>query len=541
MTELLQDWVTLHAETRPDAPAVASREDHLTYAQLEARSNQLAGLLRDGGCKKGDRVCLLMPKSTMALVGILGIYKADCVFVPLDPSSPPARLAKILESCESRCVLAAGPVVHLLDQLFDDAALRVSLWVGWLGPERPAARNFVAHFALDDVRGYPNAPLEYRNTRHDPAHILFTSGSTGSPKGVVITHSNVIHFVEWACRYFRMDASDRTSGHSPLHFDLSTFDIFGTFAAGAQLHLVPPDLNLLPHKLADFIRSSELTQWFSVPSILNYLAKFDVVKPHDFPAMKRLLWCGEVFPTPALIYWMTRLPHVTFTNLYGPTEATIASSYYTVPACPADPNTEIPIGTECDGEELLVLDDRLEPVPNDEVGDLYIRGVGLSPGYWRDPERTAAAFPLRRRALDPTDRLYRTGDLARIGQDDGLVYFLGRADSQIKSRGYRIELGEIEAALNAIDGLQEAAVLGIPTGGFEGTIIACAYAPLPGRDVSPASLRKALSALLPTYMIPARWLVSASLPKNANGKIDRRALRERLQASEANPAEESRG
>jgi acyl-coenzyme A synthetase/AMP-(fatty) acid ligase len=135
--------------------------------------------------------------------------------------------------------------------------------------------------------------------------------------------------------------------------------------------------------------------------------------------------------------------------------------------------------------------------------------------------------------LDPTDRLYKTGDLARIGKDDGLVYFLGRADSQVKSRGYRIELGEIEAALNAIDGLQEAAVLGIPTGGFEGTLIACAYAPRPGRDVSPASLRKALGALLPTYMIPSRWLVAASLPKNANGKIDRRALREKFQAHEA--------
>jgi acyl-coenzyme A synthetase/AMP-(fatty) acid ligase len=252
--------------------------------------------------------------------------------------------------------------------------------------------------------------------------------------------------------------------------------------------------------------------------------------------MKRLLWCGEVFPTSALIYWMTRLPHVSFTNLYGPTEATIASSYYTVPECPADPSADIPIGTECDGEELLVLNERLEPVPPGEVGELYIRGVGLSPGYWRDPERTAAAFLPRPGAVDPADRLYKTGDLARIGKDDGLVYFLGRADSQIKSRGYRIELGEIEAALNAIDGLQEAAVLGIPTGGFEGTVIACAYAPLPGRDVSPASLRKALGALLPTYMIPSRWLVAGSLPKNANGKIDRRALREKFRAHEADTA-----
>ena len=148
------------------------------------------------------------------------------------------------------------------------------------------------------------------------------------PKGVVITHANVIHFVRWAALYFKMSSEDRVSGHPPLHFDLSTFDIYGTMAAGAQIHLMAPETSLLPHKLADFMREKELTQWFSVPWVLQQMAKFDVVRQNDFPALKRLLWCGEKFPTPALIYWMKRLPHVTFDNLYGPTEATIASSYY---------------------------------------------------------------------------------------------------------------------------------------------------------------------------------------------------------------------
>jgi amino acid adenylation domain-containing protein len=531
MAELLQEWVTSHAERRPDALAVVGFEERLTYGQLEALSTQLAWILKDAGCRRGDRVCLLMPKCPMALVAILGIYKADCLYVPLDPSSPSLRLGKILESCESRWILAAGPVASLLEELRDVPARRRTLSVGWLSGD-PCG---FGRFALEDVRRYPSAPVDYHNTRHDPAHILFTSGSTGTPKGVVITHANVIHFVEWACRSFGLDSADRLSAHSPLHFDLSTFDIFGAFAAGAQLHLVPPDLNLLPHRLADFIRTSELTQWFSVPSILNYLAKFNVVERHDFPALKRLLWCGEVFPTAALIHWMTRLPHVTFTNLYGPTEATIASGYYTLPGCPRNPSAEIPIGRGCDGEELLVLNDDLEPVPVGEVGELYIKGAGLSPGYWNDPERTAAAFVPDPRGAGAAGRLYRTGDLARRGTD-GLLYFLGRADSQVKSRGYRIELGEIEAALNTIDGLQEAVVVGIPTGGFEGTAIACAYAPLRGRDMSPARLRTALSALLPSYMLPSRWVVLPSLPKNASGKIDRRALREHFHADEARTA-----
>ena len=273
--------------------------------------------------------------------------------------------------------------------------------------------------------------------------------------------------------------------------------------------------------LTDFIQASRLTQWFSVPSILTYLAKFDVVTQGAFPELKRILWCGEVFPTPPLRYWMERLPHVTFTNLYGPTEATIASSFYTLPAPPGSDTESIPIGRACRGEELLVLDPDLRPVPQGAIGDLYIGGAGLSPGYWRDPVATAAAF--RSRSANPTDRIYRTGDLASI-DDRQLVFFHGRTDSQIKSRGYRIELGEIEAAVHAVEDVHESAVVAIESQGFEGTSICCAYVSAPSAEVTPVSLRSALSGLLPGYMLPSRWLRLDCLPKNQNGKIDRPAV-----------------
>jgi acyl-coenzyme A synthetase/AMP-(fatty) acid ligase len=225
-----------------------------------------------------------------------------------------------------------------------------------------------------------------------------------------------------------------------------------------------------------------------------------------------------------LIYWMQRLPHVTFTNLYGPTEATIASSYYTVPSCPASEDETIPIGRACGGEELLVLDAARRPVPPGEVGDLYIGGAGLSPGYWRDVEKTDAAFVSN--PADPAGgRIYRTGDLATLGPD-GLVRFLGRADSQIKTRGYRVELGEIEVALHALGTLRECAVVGVPSGDFDGTAICCAYVPLPGAEVTPRGLREAISRALPPYMLPSRWLAFDDLPKTGNGKIDRRRLKE---------------
>ena len=379
-------------------------------------------------------------------------------------------------------------------------------------------------------RSCSSAPLEYENGPDDAAHILFTSGSTGTPKGVVITHANVLRFVEWAVAYFGMDASDRVSAHPPLHFDLSFFDIFGTFAAGAELHIVPSELNLLPNRLADLIRDARLTQWFSVPSALSYMAQRDVVRAGDFPTLRRVLWCGEVLPTPSLIYWMSRLPHVQFTNLYGPTEATIASSFYTVPQCPTDPQASIPIGAACDGEDLLVLDDQLRPLPAEQIGRLFIRGVGLSPGYWRDPEKTGQVFV--RAVDDPSQRMYDTGDLARLGED-GLVYFCGRADSQIKSRGYRIELGEIEAALNTVAGVHEGAIVALHTDSFEGSTICCAYVPKAGVDITPILLRRELSRLLPSYMLPARWLACSDFPRNGNGKIDRPRLRQHFETHAA--------
>ena len=522
MSGLLQDAVTAQAQARPEATALVFKDERLSYGALEDASNRLAHLLKEVGCRRGDRVGLLTPKAPGAIVAMLGALKADAIYVPMDPASPAARQARVLEISDCRCVLAAGPAGENIRGTLACANLAVRPAIGWMDDTRPA--DIDAAFTLRDLAAQPATPPACTNTGGDVAHILFTSGSTGLPKGVMITHASVAHFVRWARGYFGTAPTDRISQHPPLHFDLSTFDIFGTLSAGAELHLVPPELNLLPPRLAQFIRDAGLTQWFSVPSVLNLMAKFDVVRRGDFPGLRRVLWCGEALPTPTLMYWMRRLPHVRFTNLYGPTEATIASSYHTVARCPADERESIPIGSACAGEELLVLDGQLRPVATGGTGDLYIRGVGLSPGYWRDPDKTRAAFLPYPGGTGPRDRIYKTGDLARRG-DDGLHYFLGRADTQIKSRGYRIELGEVEAALHSLPGLQEVAVVAIQSEGFEGSLICCAYAPAPGSDASATGLRKSLSALVPGYMLPARWMRCESLPKNQNGKIDRPALK----------------
>jgi len=524
VTALLQEYVARQAEARPDEVALIMRDERLTYSELEEASNRLARLVREAGCSRGDRVCLFVPKCPAAILAELAVLKADCAYVPIDTASPAPRVELIVEAAEPSLILAAAPTTKLLDEVLAARGSR-SVTVGSLDDEPHAGEHFESVFSAADRPSQSAEPLAWQNTTADPAHILFTSGSTGTPKGVVINHANVVAFVEWAADYFGAKAGDRISGHPPLHFDLSTFDIYATFLTGAELHLVPAAANLLPHSLAELIRTSELTQWFAVPSTFTFMAKFGVVQPGAFPSLERVLWCGEVLPTPILIEWMRAVPQATFTNLYGPTEATIASSYFTMPSIPESETEPIPIGVPCAGEELLVLDEKLEPVPVGEIGDLYIAGVGLSPGYWRDEEKTSAAFVPDPRAADSERRIYRTGDLAKV-LDDGLVYFLGRADSQIKHRGYRIELGEIETALGALDGLAEVAVVGVDTSGFEGTAICCAYAPAEGKSVEPTQLGEKLRRVLPPYMVPGRWLALEALPKNVNGKIDRRGLRE---------------
>lgn len=523
MRRLLADLVRPHTDRQPEKTAAVMGQAQLSYGELEERSNQVANLLIEMGCRPNDRICLFLNKRLEALIGMLGALKAGCIYVPVDVASPAQRIRMIVEAADANVSLLGAEAVTLADEVVAaHSHLRlISVEAGTLEGERFAtSASFGDALTMSDCR--PSLPREPT----DVAHILFTSGSTGIPKGVMITHENVMAFVEWATSYFGTRSSDRISGHPPLHFDLSTFDIYGTFLAGAELHLIPPKASLLPHRLADVIRDSELTQWFAVPSTFAYMAKFGAVQDGDFPTLERVLWCGETMPTPVLIEWMTRLPHARFTNLYGPTEATIASSYYTVPEIPTAVTDPIPIGTACAGEELLVLDDDRRPCPVGEIGDLYIAGVGLSPGYWRDEVKTRGAFV--ESPLQPGKRIYRTGDLARV-DEDGLVYFLGRADTQIKHRGYRIELGEIETAVNALDVVRECAVVAVETDSFEGTEICCAYAAQ--SDVDEMTLGKYLRARIPSYMIPTKWLSLEALPKNTNGKIDRRELKERFAAT----------
>jgi non-ribosomal peptide synthetase component F len=344
----------------------------------------------------------------------------------------------------------------------------------------------------------------------------------GTPLGspvVPITHGNVRAFIDWAVGYFELGPEDRLSGHTALTFDLSTFDIYASLAAGAELHQLSGRSLLNPHEVPSFIEERELTMWFSVPSQLSYVARFDTLSGRELETLRHVAWCGDVLAPPSLSYWRERVPHAAFTNLYGPTETTVASSYYRVPD-DHDPSADIPIGVACPGEEILLLDDHLQPVPDGDVGDIHIAGIGLSPGYWRDPARTREVFLDRPAGAGGTQRIYRTGDRGRRGPD-GAVTFLGRADYQIKTSGYRVEPAEVENAVLRLSEVKACAVVPVTDAGFNGSSVGCAYVPANGAPLKAGQAKKRLGESLPSYMIPSRWLMLDDLPINDRGKIDR--------------------
>ncbi|HXC59277.1 MAG TPA: amino acid adenylation domain-containing protein [Steroidobacteraceae bacterium] len=529
MSVLLHNQVTQSAHRRPEATALVWNGARMTYGELDGASSQLAQLLVDAGCRCGDRVGVLMTKRPQALLAMLGALKAGAVHVPLDPVDADARLAPMLAAADCRFILAAGHVGRLLEEALAAAQLPQPPLLGWLDSNAAGATALPLLFELSDLAAFPaTPPILVREP--ELAQILFTAGTTAAPKAVMMTHAGVWEFVAWARAQFGIDGTDRISQHSPLRCDAALFDVFGALSAGAQLHLVPSELNLLPHRLTQFIREHRLTQWLSVPSVLTQWEKFDALRQNDFPSLRRLLFTGEAIPTPTLMYLMRRLPHVQFTNLYGTAETSIASGFHTLARPPRDEYEAVPLGAARAGQQLHLLDEHLAPVADGDIGNLYIGGGGLSPGYWRDARSSLATFVEIAPGQGRVERLCRTGDRARRGAD-GQYYFCGRSEATIRTKGQLIDPAMIERVLHTLPELLDAAIVGIPSSGFGGAMLCCAYVPSPGAEPRLEYLRAALAERVPTHMLPVGWMRYEKLPRTPGGKLDRALLAERFRRS----------
>jgi len=513
----LADYLERSAERFPERVAVVDPDgSSLTYRELNDRADRVAGWLRARGVQPGDRVGLVLPKSAAGVTAIFGIMKAGAAYVPADYAAPRERNRSILGDCQVRAAFLDPGCADVLD----DPALTIETVVlidgegATTAAGRPGTapwREVLAHEPLRSARPADPDALAY---------ILYTSGSTGIPKGVILTHRNATSFVDWCSSVFNPTETDRFSSHAPFHFDLSILDIYVSLKHGAALYLISEELGKNPKDLARFIEASQLTVWYSTPSILSLLAQFGDLPACDCTRLRLVLFAGEVFPVKHLRHITGLWPGAAYYNLYGPTETNVCTFARIPLPIPSDRQIPYPIGPACSHCTPLVLDDvDGAEVPKGEEGLLFMAGPSVFSGYWNRPAENAAAF-IERNGV----RWYNTGDVVREDEMEGFIY-LGRRDRMVKRRGYRIELGEIERALYQHRGLREVAVVSVPDASA-GVKIVAYLAPHPGERPSIIAMKAFCAEHLPSYMNPDVFTFVEALPRTSTNKVDYQTLRE---------------
>lgn len=511
----LEGW----ADSEPDRVALVDRGRTLTYGELQDRAGRLARLLRDLGVSRGDRVGLYLDKSIESVIGIYGTLKAGAAYVPLDPQAPPTRLGYIVGDCGIRCLLTGAEMASKWGGLYEAGSRLEHLVVLNADRAEGSVPSGTHVTTADALEAHDPLPADTRAIGQDLAYILYTSGSTGVPKGVMLSHTNGLAFVEWAASEFGVRPGDRLSSHAPLHFDLSIFDLFAASCGGAAVHLVPPETSYFPSEVGRFIEEERITIWYSVPSVLNMLVQRGNLGPGRFPELRTILFAGEVFPIKYLRRLMRLIPHPRFVNLYGPTETNVCT-WYEVPPIPESRTEPIPIGRSIEGVEVFAVRDDGGRCGPGQVGELHVRGPTVMQGYWGETEQTSRSLAANPFVEQSSERVYRTGDLVEE-LPDGNFRLLGRRDHQIKSRGYRIELGDIETALYAHPSIVECAVIAVPDELVTNRIKAYVVV---REDIDRAELVRFCRTRLPKHMIPETFDFRGALPKTSTGKIDRQEL-----------------
>ncbi|MGP3947715.1 non-ribosomal peptide synthetase [Streptomyces sp. 7N604] len=520
---ILQEWNataqpfdldrTLHglaerqAAIRPDQPAVIAGDGRLTYAELDARANQLARQLVELGVRPGDRVGLCTEKSTATVVGMLGVMKAGAAYVPLDPSYPAGRIRYMVEDSRLRALLTWGRGAEVASGVASELAL----------PLRALDTDWPA------IAAQPTTPLDPTVSPDAFAYVIYTSGSSGQPKGVMLDHRGRINNVEDYCRRFGMGPEDRTLCVSSLSFDISVCDLFCSLNAGGCLVFPDAGRDKDPEHWLELIGRESITLWHSAPALMDALLDVTAELPYQRDTLRLAVLDGDWIPLTQPDRVRAAFPSVQFVSAGGATELSVDSVTYPVGA--VDPAwRSIPYGTPMANQTAYILDSRMEPAPVGVPGELHLGGVGMAAGYLRRPELTAEKFVPHPWPTRPGERLYRTGDLARFGPD-GTIELLGRIDFQVKIRGIRIELGEIEAVLREHPRVDTCLVAAPTDPSGDRRLAAYVVTDEQGADDAlQAELRTWLRGRVPEHLVPEAFVRLERLPLSSNGKVNRREL-----------------
>jgi amino acid adenylation domain-containing protein len=522
---LLQQLLTEGAATFSDRTALSSGAVGLSYTDLDMQSSAVAAVLAARGVARGDRVGILLEKSIASVVSIFAILKAGGVYVPLDPRAPPSRLVRILERCHISCLISSGKEIErILRSDHTPPPMRLVVLVGSRtaeGDQRFGGGKSVAWEEAVNARG--EVPAFAASSDQSPAYILHTSGSTGVPKGVVLSHHNALTFVRMAKEFFRLTESDRVASQASLAFDLSVFDVFCAVMAGATIVLVPDTLTSFPARLAEFIDDERISVWNSVASILNMLAERGCLDRFSFDHLRLVHFSGDLLPMKYLRILRAHMRSADFFNIYGQTEAN-SSMYFAVGDLPDDDAWRIPIGIPFPNFEVFALDESGRTINRaGDEGELYVNSGTVALGYWDDEEGTTKRFVPDPRGAPWRSCVYRTGDLVRLDGHGNYVY-VGRTDNMVKSRGNRVELNETELAMRSHPLVSEAVALALPDVVLGSRIVACVSL-REGELLAVEALKAHCGTIVPQYMVPEEIVVLSDMPRTTTGKIDREALR----------------
>ena len=491
----------------PDKTCVVDEGVSYSVRELEILSKRLASVIIGKGDFYNRPIAVFLPKSTGVIIADLAITYSGNIYVNLDVKSPSPRIMNLLENIGPRLIITSREFVKVLKENAIDVQQLIMI-----------------DDAITEEIQYNNGEI-LRRREHlidtDPLCIINTSGSTGRQKSVVLNHRSFIDFTDWAIDTLQIGEDEIIGSLSPVFFDIYSFELCLCLSRGATIVLIPDKLAAFPARILEYLGQNYINFIFWVPTVMVNIANLDILSKVDPPALRKILFAGEVFPTKHLNYWRRHIPKAAFINLYGPIEITLDCTYYILDREFAD-DEPIPIGFPCRNTDILILNEENKPARKGEQGELCVRGTGLAMGYWNDPANTSKAFV--QNPLNPhyPETIYRTGDLVYLN-DRHEIIFVGRKDYQIKHLGYRIELGEIEhAALGAIDLIDNACVL------YDRDRKEIVLFYEARTEISAAILRKKLLELLPKYMIPTIFHHLEELPRNPNGKIDRNLLNTRL-------------